>query len=444
MLSALPLIAALFTPTANAASESPETQKILLGYVLFVEREPATPYRQTVEHVLATTANAPALVDELPQAPGELVVTLFADIDQPPPPKDYLRMLSRGLDDAEIERVAKAGDSIGFAFVHGGDEPVARLRRADAAVLAVADALDAWIFDPEARLIYSRAAFRKQRLDVPTSVAGQVAVHQYETDDGRVRVVTLGMSKFGQPDLVVERTTWFAAGWMELVELATAQLMIEGRRPDASGAFRLSLDEVRAKEVRDRVTSDLREGARREGTLSLRTASLQEGDADNALLEISFDRFAGVDKLAQQSDGLKVVFGWNEAMVELEPDAELEAASATARKGLPALRDAFNAGLEPGEFVMVKSPFAKDEGTDGKEWMWVEVTSWKGDAIYGVLRNEPFYIAKLHVGQRVQVSMAEVFDWMRIQPDGTQTGGTTNAVIERMEGTSVRTNGSEE
>ena len=98
-------------------------------------------------------------------------------------------------------------------------------------------------------------------------------------------------------------------------------------------------------------------------------------------------------------------------MTPVKHDEELLEASRRARANLPALREAFNAGLAPGEFIQVKVPFKTPDG--GKEWMWVEVTSWSGDKIRGLLRNEPFHIPNLHGGQTVDVSEE---DRLRLHP----------------------------
>jgi uncharacterized protein YegJ (DUF2314 family) len=126
---------------------------------------------------------------------------------------------------------------------------------------------------------------------------------------------------------------------------------------------------------------------------------------------------------------LSSLFGWEDSVTHIRHDKELKASSRRARAKLPSLRAAFNAGLAPGEFIQVKAPFETPDG--GREWMWVEVTAWDGDTITGLLKNEPFNIPDLHGGQSVQVSQAEVFDYIRRFPDGTQEGNETSKLIER-------------
>ena len=107
----------------------------------------------------------------------------------------------------------------------------------------------------------------------------------------------------------------------------------------------------------------------------------------------------------------------------------MKAASRQAQAKLPALRAAFNKGLAPGEFIQVKAPFDTPEG--GHEWMWVEVISWDGDKIKGLLKNEPFSIPTLHGGQTVEVSQAKVFDFIHRLADGTEEGNETGRLIEK-------------
>ncbi len=65
--------------------------------------------------------------------------------------------------------------------------------------------------------------------------------------------------------------------------------------------------------------------------------------------------------------------------------------------------------------------------------MWVEVTRWKGDAISGPLMNEPHAIPDLHAGQKVQISEAKIFDYIRRRPDGTVEGNETGEIIAKQQ-----------
>jgi len=110
---------------------------------------------------------------------------------------------------------------------------------------------------------------------------------------------------------------------------------------------------------------------------------------------------------------------------------ELLTESKKEKARLPELRKAFIAGLGPEEYILVKAPFPTPEGH--QEWMWVEVTRWRGKTITGTLENDPAEIPDLHAGQVVQVSEDDVFDYIRRFPDGHKEGNTTGAILEKLE-----------
>ena len=109
-------------------------------------------------------------------------------------------------------------------------------------------------------------------------------------------------------------------------------------------------------------------------------------------------------------------------------DADLQAASAVARKRLLKLKDRFKKGPPFNERLIVKGPFRHAEVT---EWMWVELVSWKGNAITGVLLNTPRDLPNYKLGARVSVSLSEVFDYLWTKADGSTEGDETSKIIER-------------
>jgi uncharacterized protein YegJ (DUF2314 family) len=98
---------------------------------------------------------------------------------------------------------------------------------------------------------------------------------------------------------------------------------------------------------------------------------------------------------------------------------------------LPALHKAFDAGLQPGEYIQVKAPFTIPDR--GHEWMWVEITRWRGKTITGTLRNEPVEIRNLDAGQVVQVREDDVFDYIYSYPNKHSEGNNTGKILERLE-----------
>lgn len=158
----------------------------------------------------------------------------------------------------------------------------------------------------------------------------------------------------------------------------------------------------------------------------------QDGDADNRLWALDFPAYQGKAEQERQLRALESFFGSTDAVTRIKHDEALKEASEAARKKLPDLRKRFNTGLKPGENLLLKAPFATPDG--GREWMWVEVASWKADgSIPAVLQNDPFEIPNLKSGAHVEVKEKDIFDYILSTPDGTVEGNETGKIIEKMQ-----------
>ena len=95
------------------------------------------------------------------------------------------------------------------------------------------------------------------------------------------------------------------------------------------------------------------------------------------------------------------------------------------------LKPSFADGPDLNEQLLIKAPFANS--SDSVEWMWVEVVSWEGSTIRGILANDPFDVPDLKAGATVEVEEDDVFDYIHDRPDGTQVGNETGKIIQRMQ-----------
>jgi uncharacterized protein YegJ (DUF2314 family) len=237
------------------------------------------------------------------------------------------------------------------------------------------------------------------------------------------------MQKAGLPDVVADNFSWSLNRNMGHIVNLFVQAMAEGATPSRPGEFDLDIRAIKNPKVRDPQVTTLKPNATGIALLTLKKGTWEEGDPENRLIELGFERGTGPDIHAKQDQIVGAAFGWEDSITNIKHDEAIKAASRAARQKLPALREEFSKGLAPGEFIQVKAPFATPDG--GNEWMWVEVTAWKGDTIKGLLKNEPFNIPDLHGGQIVEVSEARVFDYLRKHADGTVEGNETGELIEK-------------
>ena len=358
--------------------------------------------------------------------------------NEAPPDAHALKFFARGVAREQYTRLPEAASAWRVVYTYPVKDAHPSIAVIDESILELAMVSSALIWDSQVRLLYSPDYFNKERVNAAnanSSVYRQVTIHAYQSGD-HVRAVSLGMGRFGQPDLTIEQLSWGTQKSLLSLMNGIAQMLIEGSKPDATGHIDFDVSSIRNETVRSALEKDRIGNAPLKGRFQLLTTTPAEGDAKNALMAIRFDGYTGNDEFARQEDAISQVFGWHDEIKRIEHTDELGAASKVAAEKLPQLQKVFAAGLAPGEYIQIKAPFPTPAGTE--EWMWVEITEWKADAIHGLLRNEPFDIPDLHAGQKVTVELAKVFDYLHTFPDGRQEGNSTGAIIEKMQGTTEK------
>ncbi|MBX3626467.1 MAG: DUF2314 domain-containing protein [Rhizobacter sp.] len=382
----------------------------------------------------------PTWVDALPKtAPTAPVVhaRLLDTVqkDYAPPSLDMLQRFGRGLSRDQAQALQTTEYALILRFAHPTPNNLTAYRAALQLAEQVARDTQGLLWDEETREVFTPDAWRTRRLDswsgdIPDA-ALQTVIHAYKGDQ-QVRAITLGMVKFGLPDVVIDDFSWSNNRPMGNLVNALVQALVEGATLTSPGQYELDLRKLRHAPVREALLPSLKSNANAVARLTLRNGKPESGDPDNRLLEVKFDRYPGPDHYARQDALLSALFGSEDGVTRVKHNEELLAASAAAKKHLPALREAFRKGLQPGEYILLKLPFATPAGSN--EWMWVEVLSWDGDTIRALLKNEPVDVPTLHAGQEVKVSQSKVFDYLRRYPDGRDEGNETGRILQRMQG----------
>lgn len=278
---------------------------------------------------------------------------------------------------------------------------------AHAAFALAAERAGGWVYDLDTQTIYSVAAWKatNPRGDLASWFMVDAEPMDPAAPDGALRVVTRGLRRFGDFELVVEDVAPDAAADVGFVVNAVAT----------------------AAHGRDALPSPLTVAtATVKGEASFAVAERRDTDPEDPVLRVRFEGEVTVP-----------VEGGAESPPSDAPSASapadaapttLEAAQAAARARLTGpVRAAFEAGLPPGDALAVKAPFRTRAG--GIEYMWVEVRSWTGDTLSGVLANAPWDVPDLRKGDTVDVPIADVFDYVHKRADGTKDGNTTAAFL---------------
>lgn len=350
----------------------------------------------------------------------------------PPPDLSFLSYFGRDISKKQAQAVQQAPQALILDFAYPDKMMSQGLQRSDRATHEIALHFNGLIWDSETRELFTPDSWKDNRIDAwqgPTPIVQEhIVIHAYRNGSG-MRAITLGMAKFGMPDIVVNDLSWSQNKSMGNLINLTAQSLVEGARITKGNLLHIDIDKLRNTPYKTRMIASLKKNAQRAIDLHVGEAKWEEGDPDNYLMEILFDNIEGKSLHSQQEQLLSSLFGWEDDLVYVKHNKRIIAARDRARARLPQLRKAFNKGLSPGEFILLKAPFDTPNG--GNEWMWVEVMQWKGKSIRGLLKNEPYLIPDLHAGETVTVNQDDIFDYLRSYPDGSSEGNETGALIEK-------------
>jgi len=352
----------------------------------------------------------------------------------PPPTIQSLQYRGEGLSAGQGRLLQRSRDAIVLHFAHRKEHVWSSLRAATELMEELARETGGFIWDEETRQVFTPEEWHKKRLADWKGTAPELATQfpiDFYPNGEYARAVTLGMAKFGLPDLVVEEFPQSSSDQVQSLINIFAQHLAEGADLPATGKFKIDIRALKDDGLRATELKSLKEHALGTACVVLKPAKADDGDPKNRLLELSAELYSGPDPQAKQEHLFYSLFGSEDVVHNVEHTPELLEESRRERAKLPSLHKAFAAGLQPGEYIDVKAPFPKSDR--GNEWMWVEVTSWKARTIMGTLQNDPVYVQNLHGGQVVKVSEDDVFDYLRIYPDKHTEGNTTAKILERME-----------
>lgn len=333
------------------------------------------------------------------------------------PPEDTWDVVARTL--SASERASLHERTVALV-VHaretGGDAApkhvVARAALAAASVLATT--WDGIVYDETLRRFESAESLAGRAIRAPLGAPAFTPAHivlQSFEEDGHVRLLTLGMNRFGAPDVTMRGLTSRSADAAANLLNATAARFAAGVSSLPVTVTPNDLGEVSGFVPRGGSSIDL------DGFVPARVA----GDPDNLLIELVPPGGPGP---GQWDRALAVLTA--EADVQTRgDDPKLAAIAKAARESLPRARA--EAARDAGT-LFVKGPFPYD---GGQEFMWIKARRCDAHGCVGVMTNEPSYATWLHENDDAGVQTEEVVDWLLVLPDGGDVGG---ASIEELEG----------
>jgi uncharacterized protein DUF2314 len=336
------------------------------------------------------------------------------------PPKDSLDTAAPLLSPAEREQVHQKTTAVVVRAQGPALREQIAARTAFAAAAALADALDGFVYDEASRRIDSSRDFVERRVTAALGEAAfaprQIVVQLYRQEDGTARALTLGMARYGSPDLIARGSRMADGPLLVSVLNAVASQIVDGKN---AAPITLGLEDV-ARANRQKPAELAKDPAASKAVrLDVVEPERAEGDPDNEIVEIVPE---GGPSRTSWDEVLSSLFAKPREVVAAPIDSEL---AARARRGLPAAIRRFEHGDGA---LYLKGPFpippdARADGGPVTEYLWIAVASCDERSCKGSLSNSPAYADNLAAGKTTGMARTDVVDWVIRLRDGGLVGG---------------------
>ncbi len=368
---------------------------------------------------------------------GFVVLQVVPRNEFPEPPPELIQSWRPG--ELEERRFQQATHVVVVATQDLPRHPHVGYWSAVAAGRALAEAAGGVLLDPSFPRLLS---VEQQQRDLPADArirATEVLMVPQSVDHrGLAWMTTKGMGLFGLPELEVRDAPPSVTNPLGTLINGTAQHLLDrlfthfGTQEDPPAELLLgpeiqvTLRDVGAAYGSDEETSPP-EGVR--GWTHVRLEYRPGKPGHDSFLRLcppaGFRGNAGVWIHGALAD----LYGTEDTLRNVATDSEaMEAAHLQAVSELPSVRERFQAGLPPGDMLIVKHGFPT--GEEHHEYMWLVVNTWRGDRLQAQLANEPQIRLDLRAGQVVDLREADIYDWAVVHRDGQMEGGYTNRVVE--------------
>ena len=278
------------------------------------------------------------------------------------------------------------------------------VRTAFAAAAAISMACDGLVHDPLLARVETSRAFAAHAVTEPLEASAfrrdRVELLYEPKEEGVVRVLTAGLSRWGAPDVEAARVPMAARERLAEIVLAVARALADGAE---RGPVTLSRDDIgRARGWAYPADAGLPPLA--PVTIELASVRPEAGDPNDFIARIEppeSDGPMGYLDLAERFFGPLL-------LSPPEPDPTHEHRAEAQRKLARSLVR-WGSSRAHGDKLLVQLPFAIP-GDAGVESMWVEVTRYDARTVTGTLLNEPLGATDVTRGETITRPREQVED----------------------------------
>jgi hypothetical protein len=317
---------------------------------------------------------------------------------------------ARGLTAAQRARVKTLPNVVVVHVAIPTERRQLALRTATALAGALADKLDGIVWDQLLERFETPQAFDAhavtETLGEPTFRRDRIELLYEPKEEGIVRILTSGLSRWGQPDVEAASVPTAATERVGEIVLGVAAALANGA-PD--GPITLTRDDLAHARGKD-YPADAGMPAPEKVDIDLVSVHPESGDPNDFIARI--EPPAGESAIAMV-DLAERFFG---PVLAASPGGDvMNARQKKAQEALAAALAKWSAGHGSGTKLLVQLPFTIP-GDAGSESMWLDVTGFNARTVTGRLVDEPLGATDVHFGDEVTRLRAEVEDLKLTSP----------------------------
>ena len=352
---------------------------------------------------------------------GPSILVKKHNVDELPVPSlQALQYFGRGFDQSKANRIMASDYSVSFIGVGPFDKSHKLLRKITQCVGGIAEKYDAFIYDVSDSLTFTPVSFENIRLgEIKKGFlsASQFGVRAYRVEKG-IRSVSMGLEKFGQPNLVIENFSDHHMAYMDKLFSIVLQHVIESPIPVKPGPMVFDIKNIANPAVRSELGSSVEANGSGKTKLMFKKAASLDGDP-LGLLAVSFENSPGDSLWLEQANLLKHVFGKDRTISNVPDPDRLESAVTLAKLRAKAILEEDHALEKDGMRLLVAIVMAEHE-----EVVWVEVAEWKAQQGMGVLLSDPIHTKSFRSGMTYKFDYNSIMDFKLYGTDGlVEQGG---------------------
>ncbi len=274
-----------------------------------------------------------------------------------------LKYFGRGLTQSQTQQLQNSKKALVITFVAPSQTIFKNYKKSLELMANFATKCDCVIWDEDTRETYSLRAWQERRLkgwqgELPL-VRNHTIIHFYRTGDkGLARLITLGMKKFGLPDLAINNATVSSGKNMGNLINVLTQLMAEKKPISSKGEMVVDLKSIKHTPYRKDLLASLKSNKQKTVPIKLSALKPEKGDPDNLILEVKFDNMKGKGLHEKHDAMVSALFGSEDKISMVKHNEAIYAARTRARKKLPALRKLFREDFKSigGGYLLLKGP----------------------------------------------------------------------------------------